>query len=113
MIFRPELVEAIRAGRKTETRRPVKPGVGCRYAPGRTYAVQPGRGQRAVCRIEVVSARCEALGEIDEQAARREGFDSRAAFFDYWRGLYGSVEFGQKVWAIRFAPFPGTVKPDE
>ena len=103
MIFRPELVDLIVAGRKTETRRPVKPGVGCRYQPGRSYAVQPGRGKRAVCRIDVRSARLECVGDIDDAAARREGFDSREGFLDYWRGLYGSMELGQKVWAIAFA----------
>lgn len=50
MIFGQEMIDAVLAGRKTVTRRPVKfldgptrdwLRVPCRYKPGRTYAVQP------------------------------------------------------------------------
>lgn len=102
MIFKPELVDLIRRGLKTETRRPVKPGQPCRYVAGRTYAVQPGRGQCGVCRIRVLDVHLEALTEIDGAAARREGFSTGSAFLDYWRGLYGTVDLGQPVWVIRF-----------
>lgn len=114
MIFRPELVEAIRAGRKTETRRPVKPDQPCRYVVGRTYAVQPGRGKRGVCRIRVIDVRRERVDQIDGPAAHREGFDSRIAFLDYWRGLYGDdADLSQPVWAVRFAPVSGDGEADE
>lgn len=102
MIFKPELVDLIRAGMKTETRRPVKPGQPCRYVVGRTYAVQPGRGKRGVCRIRVIDVRRERLDQIDWLTARREGFSTERAFLDYWRGLYGAVDLDQLVWAIRF-----------
>ncbi len=102
MIFKPELVDLIRRGLKTETRRPVKPGQPCRYVPGRTYAVQPGRGRSQVFRIRVIDVRQEQLGQIDGVTARREGFSTGNAFLDYWRGLYGTVDLEQRVWAIRF-----------
>jgi hypothetical protein len=87
---------------KTETRRRANPDGSQRYRPGRTYAVQPGRTEKGVARVRVISAEREALGEITEEGARREGFEDLAAFFDYWRGLYGKVSLSQDVWVIRF-----------
>ncbi len=66
MIFKPELVEKILAGEKTETRRKAKPDGAQRYVPGRTYAVQPGRTKKGVARIKVLSAEAEILKEITE-----------------------------------------------
>jgi hypothetical protein len=102
MIFRPEMVEKIYAGKKTETRRPVAGGKPCRYRPGRSYAIQPGRGRLAVGRLAVLDVRRDALGNIDEAGARREGFESRGAFLDYWFGMHGFMSLSAEVWVIRF-----------
>lgn len=118
MIFRQELIDKILAGEKTVTRRPVKTtatGVGtpsmatplnllvpCRYEVGKTYAVQPGRGQKAVGRIRVVAVDKEELRCISWHEARNEGFANVAAFLRYWRRLYGHVNPSQLVWRIEF-----------
>lgn len=99
MIFKPEMVEKILAGEKTVTRRPAR-AYG-RYAAGRDYALQPGRGKFSVGRILIEAADLTALGSIDDADARREGFPDRAAFLVYWRGLYGTLDDGQTV--ARFA----------
>lgn len=102
MIFAPDMVDEILAGRKMVTRRPYK-GVDCRYVPGRTYAVQPGRGQKAVARIRIVDVDLQALGHIDNNDAKREGFPDKGAFMSYWRTLYHGQFFrGQLVWRIEF-----------
>lgn len=106
MIFQPELVKQIRKGKKTMTRRPVKRGklgeVKQNYVADRSYAVQPGRGQRETCRITVLETRRERLGDITHDDAKAEGFKTTQEFFDYWQALYGSVDHEQQVWAIRF-----------
>lgn len=121
MIFKPELVEKILTGRKTVTRRPVKTtanGVGkatvqtplnllapCRYEPGKDYALQPGRGKKAVARIRVLSVRRQRLGigfDGGFEEARREGFSSWNAFADYWIALYDSYDSEQLVDRIEF-----------
>ena len=103
MIFKPELVEKILEGSKTETRRVMKPGeTECRYEPARDYALQPGRGRRAVGRIAIIEVRRERLGEITHEGALREGFPTVRAFLDYWRRLHGGVDPEQEVWVIRF-----------
>ena len=117
MIFKPEMVEKILAGEKTVTRRPVKfkselpPGAPgpvrveqpCRYEVGKTYAVQPGRGQKGVGRIRVLAVRRKPLGHYmltDETL--REGFQSFTRFRAYWERLYGSYDPTQLVDRIEF-----------
>ena len=92
MIFRPELVEKILAGQKTETRRRAKEGEPCRYEAGKTYALQPGRTKAGVARIRVTDVRREGLGDLKPAAAPREGFRYLHEFFTYWRSLYGRVD---------------------
>lgn len=103
MIFRPELVDRILAGAKTQTRRVVRPDRPCRYRPGRTYAVQPGRTRRGVARIRITAVRAERLSRITAADARAEGFDSIPAFFEYWDHLHGpSSNRPIDVWVISF-----------
>lgn len=109
MNFRPELAAQVLAGAKTQTRRPTTMSPrspwyegGCSLTPGRTYAVCPGRGKPAVGRVRVTAVRREALGAITEDDARREGFESRAAFLDYWRAMHGDVDPAQPVWVVEF-----------
>jgi hypothetical protein len=110
VIFRPEMVDKILAGEKTVTRRPVKllgyqpnpAQMPCRYEVGKDYAVQPGRGLKAVARIRVSDVRREQLFAIDTADARREGFDGGPEFAAYWRKLYGSFIPTQLVDRIEF-----------
>lgn len=89
MIFSPKSIEAILEGRKTVTRREAVPGKPCRYQSGRTYAVQPGRGKKAVARIRIRSVQPEAwfgyyaLGDMDREA-RREGFETWSELCAAW-----------------------------
>lgn len=113
MIFQPELVKQILAGRKTMTRRPVKDGeTSCRYRPGRVYAVQQGRGKAATTRITILGEpRQERLGDISLDDARREGFRTREEFREYWAGLYGSHDPERLVWVLSFAKGDCTDRP--
>lgn len=109
MIFRPEMVELIFAGEKTETRRPVSDNPRspwwieeCGLRSFNEYAVSPGRGKRAVAAIRFLGARQEPLSWIDDDGARAEGFPNRKAFVDYWRELYGKWDLALRVWVVRF-----------
>lgn len=92
MIFRgKEMCALVLSGQKTQTRRLVKLGetlitdsllfgdrilMGsgyCKWQVGRTYAVQPGRGKKAVGRIRITAIRRERLQDISEEDAIAEG----------------------------------------
>jgi hypothetical protein len=111
VIFKPRMVESILEGCKTVTRRPAKwepdgeeggrisP---CRYEVGKAYALQPGRGKKAVGRILVTRVSQEIIACIDDAEADLEGFKNRAAFIRYWEGLYGNFDATQLVHRIEF-----------
>lgn len=89
MIFKPELARRIVAGRKTATRRRVRPDeIACPYRPGRTYAVQPGHGRPAIARIEVVRVERCLLGDLTFADAQSEGFRTTAEFKAHWVRLH-------------------------
>lgn len=60
-----------------------------KYATGNTYAVQPGRGKRAVGRIRVTGLRIEGLQSITEAGARAEGVNSVEEFRTLWDKIHG------------------------
>jgi hypothetical protein len=115
VIFKQRMVDAILAGEKTVTRRPVKYDdagrpIPQRYFQGSDYAIQPviedgpgkGRGGKEVGRIEIVSTAIEQLHEITDNEARLEGFTDVSAFADYWRLLYGRWDGTQLIRRYQF-----------
>lgn len=117
MIFKQEMVDAILSGRKTVTRRRVKyedtgfeiRRVPCRYRPGKTYAVQPGRGKKGVARILVLSVQTGPLGhshELSGDEIESEGFPDEITFVKYWWSLYTNWEPDQLVHRIQFELVP-------
>lgn len=104
MIFTPANARQISRGQKTQTRRPIKPGeTKCRYKPGHTYAVQPGRGKPSVCRIEILTVAEQRLGDLTYQDARAEGYKIRDDFWAAWADIHGgAADLAQPVWAITF-----------
>ncbi|MFN7210069.1 MAG: ASCH domain-containing protein [Aggregatilineales bacterium] len=116
MIFAHTL-QSVLNGTKTQTRRLVKAGEqltadgvcirtarGRRlYQVGKTYAVQPARGERAVVRIRITRLRCESVGDISAEDARAEGFASPRAFLEAWRAIHGAkADVSARVWVIAF-----------
>ena len=98
MLFKPYLVEAILRGKKTQTRRLKKPTHSVVLHDNRiiavyskitrqsnrllwrvenTYAVQPGRGKKAIGRLHLLSIRHERLQDITEDDAAAEGISRR------------------------------------
>lgn len=87
-------------GKKTQTRRLVTPNTGFtahaegahvtytsagRYEVGKTYAVQPGRGQKAVGRIRIARIGREDVRDISDADVAAEGFgEDKDAFLETW-----------------------------
>jgi len=124
MQFRPEMIEAIKAGRKTQTRRPMKVGDNLdhrhssaddrwgaevidlrgrtRWMQGKRYSLCPGRGKDRVGLIQITGIRSERVDEISEQDALAEGFESREAFLAAWKALYPKGNLEAYVWVLEF-----------
>jgi uncharacterized protein YhfF len=144
MIFQATL-DKVLSGEKTQTRRVVKSGEDIypenrswrgngeyytqptevynfltnrvKYQVGKTYAIQPGRGKKAVGRIRITAIRLENLHDITEEDARAEGclgyignlddgdyMSPREAFKDVWIELHGWRGWldNPEVWVIEF-----------
>jgi hypothetical protein len=125
--FTPDMLAKVLAGEKTQTRRPIKPGekyTGIAYmlgSPGsiqtvkdrngrlkwrhnNSYAIAPGRGKHAVGRIIITNIRIERPINISDADARAEGFDSKEAFWDKLRELYGpNTDLTILYWALTFS----------
>jgi hypothetical protein len=118
MIFAHTLALVL-GGQKSQTRRPMKLGetfdpaamrvlrVGKRnavvYQVGKTYAVQPGRGQKSVARIVLTGLRQEPVAAISLADAQAEGFASPEAYWQAWRTIHGAhADLSKAVWVLEF-----------
>ena len=110
MIFKPVLVDQVRRGHKTVTRRRIthRNGHALRYVAGKEYALQPGRGQPHVGHLLVTATREEPLAAMTVDDAAAEGFmrypgvGDLLAFWDYWGALHGDYYTTEIVAVIEF-----------
>lgn len=124
--FTPAMVEAIRDGRKTQTRRMVGARLDCPYGgTGDLLVVHVTRGICPNITLEIVSVRVEKLSEISHEDCMAEGirYDSEelsyyvdgdgpilpwmeatGAFRQLWESIYGtrSWDLNPDVWVIQF-----------
>jgi len=88
-----------------------------RFRVGNTYAVQPGRGKKAVGRIRILGIRRERLQEITWQDAVAEGIpqymklgmpdslEIYCSFWSLWNSLYRKPyrwEDNPEIWVLEF-----------
>ena len=102
MIFQ-RTIDMVLQGRKTQTRRIIKTD----KAPaksGKSLAVQPGRGKKAVCHVKVIAVRKARLGDLSKEGAQAEGYENREDFIKVWKEMYGDFNPEQMVWVIEFLP---------
>jgi hypothetical protein len=130
MLFKPELCAFILEGKKTQTRRMCRDGEvligaggkgtrpvtdgdrgigvytarGCRYGVAKSYALQPGRGKRAVGRVTITAIRyCARAADISEDDARAEGFATVDDFRATYARLNGAGALDRPCWTLTFA----------
>jgi len=127
-------IPEILSGAKWQTRRVVKPGEGMyeaslaltaagnvKWAVGKTYAVQPGRGKPGIerwretedgiewqpIRIRILAIRQERLQDITEDDAKAEGVADVAAYCELWESINGKTpgarwDANPMVWVLTF-----------
>ena len=142
----------VMSGRKTQTRRIVKAGESSaarfniaatatnrvvlsasgriKWYTGGTYAVQPGRGKKAIGRIRITGIRKERLQEISEKDALAEGIDVTHGIFKrdgtpdidpaptfalLWNEVHGAGAWGAnpEVWVVEVELEPAETHSEE
>ncbi|NPV80716.1 MAG: ASCH domain-containing protein [Firmicutes bacterium] len=98
ILFKPEHVEPILAGRKTQTRRVGKK----RWNVGSIHQARLNYYAKPFARIKILAVRQERLGDISEEDARREGYGSVEEYRKVFERIYGRWVPDEMVWAIDF-----------
>lgn len=86
-----------------------------KYVVGKTYAIQPGRGKKAVGRILVTTIRKQRLQDISDEDAGKEtgirvppyGDNARFTFLHLWNEVHNGTkgalwEDNPEVWVLEF-----------
>jgi hypothetical protein len=100
MLFKPEYIELIKNGTKTQTRRGWK---NRRAKPGGVYKVQlvPFRKDYE-CKIKIKAVTRERLGDITAESANAEGGFTVEEFKQKWIESSGGFDPDEEVWVIDF-----------
>jgi len=118
MIFQ-QTYQLILEDKKTATRRLVNPNDRLldnpkrveangriKWQVGRTYALQPGRGQKAVGRIRITDIHKQPLGQMTIEDAVAEGYPSLDDFRQIWLQIHDDFDPDLAVWVITFTKEP-------
>lgn len=73
-----------------------------KWCVGKTYAVQPGRGEGQVARIKLTKINSEQITRISSRDALAEGFSNRQIFLQTWQSIHGENSFNLRVWVLTF-----------
>ncbi|HRQ41846.1 MAG TPA: ASCH domain-containing protein [Chloroflexota bacterium] len=105
--------------KKTETRRQINPGEKLldnpkrvevngrvKWQVGRSYAIQPGRSQKAVGRIRITDIKMQPPGQMQTEDARAEGFPSLDDFWQTWLQIHKHFDPDLAFWVITFTREP-------
>ena len=101
MMFDEFTKNKILSGEKTVTRRLVRnnkrPAV-----PGAIHKIKIDRSSRTYGYIRIKSVHKELLGDLKSADAKKEGFDSIWAYFDYFFKINNVNDLQVEVWVVEF-----------
>ncbi len=98
MMFKKEFLPLILSGRKTQTRRTHTRLL----SVGKVYSIQVSRTESTSRHFRITKRYRQSLGEVTEEEAYLEGFDSLAEFKQKWISIYGSWEPARDVVVYEF-----------
>jgi N4-acetylcytidine amidohydrolase len=98
LIFKKQFLKPILSGKKTQTRR-----VHSRLLKvGNTYTIQVSRTRSTGHYLKITKLYHQKLGEVGEEEAQKEGFDSLEEFKQAWIEINGSWNPKQEVIVYEF-----------
>lgn len=100
MIFDVYCVSQILAGNKDVTRR--MPSGRCPAIPGHIHKLKIDRTKNTYGLILIEDCRLERLCQLTDEEARREGFNNKEHYMNYFKYLNGDVSDDELVWRIKF-----------
>jgi hypothetical protein len=77
-----------------------------KWQVGRSYAIQPGRGQTAVGRIRMTGIHKQPLGQMTTEDAVAEGYPSLDDFQQAWLKIHNDFDPDLVVWVLTFTREP-------
>jgi hypothetical protein len=106
ILFKPEHVEPILSGRKTQTRRLGKK----RWNVGAIHQARTRMLDASSCfaSLKILAVEQEPLGWIDDYGAKLEGYESRGHYLQAWDRINGDTKLATPVWVIEFEVQPPT-----
>ena len=98
ILFKPEHVQPIIEGRKTQTRRLGKR----RWNVGKERQCRTSMFGDPFAIVRILNVRSEELGCISAADVYAEGYDSLDAYMDVWKRINGEWDQSLVVWVIDF-----------
>lgn len=101
ILFKPEHVEPILNGTKTQTRRLGKK----RWNVGAVHQARTRMLDAASCfaSLRILAVEQEPLGWVDDYGAKLEGYESRDHYLAAWNRINGDTKLDTPVWVVEFA----------
>lgn len=100
MMFDVYCISQILAGKKDITRR--MPNGKRPAVPGHIHKLKVDRTKNTYGLILIEDCRIEKLSQLTDEEARREGFNDKEHYMNYFRHLNGDVADDELVWKIKF-----------
>ena len=99
ILFKPEHVEPVLSGTKTQTRRRWKRR---RMLPGSTHQARTRLFGEPFALLNVIRVWQEPIGDVSDEDARAEGYPGRKGFLAAFTRINGDVPLDEVVWCVEF-----------